>query len=66
MDAGFIWTKESIKKAESPSNETDARKWKKGSIGLVAVGAKPRGTKGNKQEAKYKMLDDRHEKLGRR
>ena len=31
----------------------DARKWKKGSTGGTAVGAKPGGMKGNKQEAKY-------------
>ena len=59
-----MWTKESVKKAESPSNEIDARKWKKGSIGGTAVGVKPRRTKGNEQKAKYKMLDDRHKKLG--
>ena len=37
-----------------------------GSTGGTAVGAKPGGTKGNKQKAEYKNLEGRHERSGRR
>ena len=53
----------------SGRKETDrkgkARKRKqKGSTGGTAVGAKPGGTKGNKQKAEYENLEGKHEKSG--